>query len=391
VATGAELRVLDEPMAKQDNPNPGAAVLIRGMGQTPSTGIAFTSDGSSVASVNSGFGGGFGWQVNVQPVAPNNNGPKTSVHFWNVLSGKPVRHFIIDKPVMAFAMSPDDRNLATLNGDNTISIWEVASGKERCQFPGSGSVLTFAADGHTLAVAGTDRKVTVYDVRTGKELAKFDGHQGPVLSLAFTPDNTTLLTGSADSTVLSWDLTNLSKEGRPQPVALDAKQVESLWTDLSGGDAKKAYQAVVTLSLDPKQALPWLGEHTKPATGVDPKKIDALIADLEDNNFTVRQKAAEELEKLGELVAPALEKVLKGQPNLETRKRVEALFEKIMNGKEPPADVLQALRGVEALEEIGTAEARPLLQKIAQGAAGARLSRAAQGSLQRVEQRLTGK
>jgi RNA polymerase sigma factor (sigma-70 family) len=391
VATGTELRVLDEPAPKQENANPAAAaVLIRGMGQA-SAGVVFTSDGTSLASVTSAPAGWrqVGIQAGVQPVA--NNGAKTTVHYWNVLSGKPLRQLTLDKAVLAFALSPDDRNLATLNGDNTISIWEIASGKERCQFKGSGSVVTFAADGHTLAVASADRKVTVYDVRTGKELGQFDGHQGAILSLAFRPDGTTVFSGSADSTALSWDLTNLNKEGRPQAVALDPRQVEALWTELAGPDARKAYQAVVALSLDAKQAAPWLKEHIKPAAGVDPKRIEQLLADLDDNNFQVRQKAADELEKLGEQAEPALEKVLKGQPNLETRKRVEALFEKILNGKEPPAEVLQALRGVEVLEEIGGPEARPHLEKLAQGTAGAKLTRAAQASLLRLNQRPAGK
>jgi WD40 repeat protein len=387
VATVTELRVLDEPAPKQENGNAAGAVLIRGMGQ-PSAGVVFTSDGTSLASVTSAPAGWrqVGIQAGIQP-APN-NGPKTTVHYWNVLSGKPLRQLTLDKNVLAFALSPDDRNLATLNSDNTISLWEVASGKERCQFKGSGSVLTFAGDGHTLAVASADRKITVYDVRTGKALGHFEGHQGAVLSLAFTPDRTTVFSGSADSTVLSWDMTSLSKEGRPEAAAV---AVETLWTELEGADAKKAYQSVVALSLNAKQATPWLKDHIKPAVGVDPKRIDQLLADLDDNNFQVRQKAAEELEKLGEQAEPALEKVLKGQPSLETRKRIEALFEKILNGKEPPADVLQALRGVEALEEIGGPEARQVLEQIARGAGGARLTRAAQSSLQRLSQRSGGK
>ena len=68
---------------------------------------------------------------------------------------------------------------------------------------------------------------------------------------------------------------------------------------------------------------------------------------------------------IGELAEVALERVLKGQPNLETRKRVEALMEKMFTGKEPPADVVQALRGVEALEAIGSSEAKQALEKVA--------------------------
>jgi hypothetical protein len=43
------------------------------------------------------------------------------------------------------------------------------------------------------------------------------------------------------------------------------------------------------------------------------------------------------------------------------------------------------LRAVEALERIGTPEARQVLQALAKGAAGAVLTRAAQGALERLE------
>jgi len=387
VASGAETRVLDEPLPKQDaNAGPAAALMVRGFGMN-SAGIAFSSDGATLASVSSNQNGRVFAGGNIQiGVGRANNGAKPMARFWSVLTGKQTRQFVLEKPAQAFAFSPDDRNLATLNGDGTISIWEVASGKERCQFKAAGALLRFARDGHTLAVAANDRQIALYDIRTGKELGRFDGHQGAILSLAFAPDSTAILSGSADSTILSWDLANLSKAGRPQATALDAKQVESLWSDLAGQDAKKAYQAVVALSLDAKQVA-WLKDHIQPVSGVDPKRIDQLIADLDDNNFTVRQRAAEELEKLGELAEPALEKVLKNKPNLDLEKRIQALLEKIVTGKEPPASILQALRGLEVLEEVGGAEARQVLEKVAQGTAGAQVTRAAQVSLQRLSQR----
>ena len=142
----------------------------------------------------------------------------------------------------------------------------------------------------------------------------------------------------------------------------------------------------MALSLDPKQAS-YLKDHIKPAVGVDPKRIDGWIAEMGDDNFQVRQRAADELQKLGELAQPALEKVLKGQPNLDTQeaRRRPARQDRHRQGRSPA--VLQALRGVEVLGKQGTAEARQILEKIAQGAAGARLTRAAQASLNRLSQR----
>ena len=103
----------------------------------------------------------------------------------------------------------------------------------------------------------------------------------------------------------------------------------------------------------------------KPAVGVDTKRIDQLIKDLDSNVFDTREKAAEELEKLGELANPALEKVLQSQPSLETRQRIERLQEKLVTGQPPPADVLRAIRAVRVLQMAGTPEARDILIALA--------------------------
>lgn len=51
--------------------------------------------------------------------------------------------------------------------------------------------------------------VTVRDWPRGKVLRRFAGHAGPVTSLTVSPDGRTLASGSADSSVLLWDISNL--------------------------------------------------------------------------------------------------------------------------------------------------------------------------------------
>ena len=77
---------------------------------------------------------------------------------------------------------------------------------------------------------------------------------------------------------------------------LDAKQIEALWAELTEPDAAKAHKAIVTLGRSSKQALPWLSEHLKPAEGVEAKRLDELITNLNSEVFAVRQKAGDELE-----------------------------------------------------------------------------------------------
>jgi WD40 repeat protein len=93
----------------------------------------------------------------------------------------------------------------------------VATGEVVCQLPLAHvshlSRVAFSSDGKTVAVSmghvGWTEKDTahVYDTTTGRELRAFSAQKGGITALAFSPDGTRLATGSADSTVLIWDLT----------------------------------------------------------------------------------------------------------------------------------------------------------------------------------------
>ena len=67
--------------------------------------------------------------------------------------------------------------------------------------------------------------VRLWDAKTGKHIACIDKHQGHVTSLAFSPDGGYLASGSADTTVLVWDL-ELLKRAERTPEAGRAKAAE---------------------------------------------------------------------------------------------------------------------------------------------------------------------
>jgi hypothetical protein len=98
----------------------------------------------------------------------------------------------------------------------------------------------------------------------------------------------------------------------------------------------------------------------------------------------VRQKAEAELKNMGELVEPELKKVLAQPPSVEAAQRVEKILAAVA-GLAPGSGQLQGLRAVEVLEYVGTPAARELLKSLADGAAGARLTREAQAALLRIE------
>src|SRR5262249_3648572 len=152
-------------------------------------------------------------------------------------------------------------------------------------------------------------------------LGRCSGHQAAVTALAFAPDGNTLASASRDTTVLIWNVSQLKPSALP--TELPAQQLDGVWEVLHGEqDACKAYQSMLQLVAAPQQALPWLKERLKPATGLNPKRLAQLVADLDADTFAARQHATEELEKLGDRAETILRKTLENKPPLETRLRV---------------------------------------------------------------------
>jgi WD40 repeat protein len=109
--------------------------------------------------------------------------------------------------VDGIAFSPDGRALASGSADNTVKLWDAATGRELRSLTGHANHVTtvvFSPDGRLLASGGLDRTVKVWDVFTGQELRAFRGHSAPITSLAFSPDGRLLASGSNDKTIRVW-------------------------------------------------------------------------------------------------------------------------------------------------------------------------------------------
>jgi WD40 repeat protein len=319
-------------------------------------------------------------------------------------------------PSYPVILSPDETLLvAASDADGGSPIAHAAPGKESPRMTGVGfsdvatrvllfridtgpaALLALSPDGRVLAAAGAD-VLRFWEVASGKEILRIrwpGGFRGSpsdsfVKCLAFTPDGRALATGHEDSTVVVWDIAPGLR--RAEAVKeLSPTELDQAWGDLAAEDAGKAYRAVWALVAAPAQAAPFLTDHLPPERPPDPNRLRRLLADLDSEEFTVRNTAATELAGLGGDAAPALRKALEASPSAEVRRRLEGLLaDALLAGRRPvnSPETLRALRAVHVLEQVGTANAREGLEALARGAPGARLTREAKASLDRLAGRV---
>ena len=86
--------------------------------------------------------------------------------------------------------------------------------------------VSFSPDGTTLASGSRDSTVKLWDVATHTNIATLEGHRGDVNSVSFSPDGTLLASGSYDNTVKLWDVaeTKLPRPSKVVKISGDAQQ-----------------------------------------------------------------------------------------------------------------------------------------------------------------------
>jgi RNA polymerase sigma factor (sigma-70 family) len=288
----------------------------------------------------------------------------------------------------AAALSADGK-LFAFGQDNWLGLFETQTGEQVFRVPTSPrgpDVFAFSPDGRLLAWAErSDSGIHIVEIATGEERCRFSGHQGPACRLTYSPDGTLLVSGGQDTTALVWDIFGLQGvKGKAGPLA--PAQLEAAWVDLAGQDAARAQRAIGLLASDPVCAIPFLEKRLPPAPVLDEQRLVRLVNDLDSEKFAVRQAATSELEKLEEGGVPYYRKTLAAQPSAEVRRRLQGLLAKYAH-KTSAFSTQQAMRVIEALELMGTGEARQVISKLAQGGPGFRLTKEANSALERLGRR----
>jgi RNA polymerase sigma factor (sigma-70 family) len=349
--------------------------------------VAFSPDGKTLAA--SGRGQRERSKLRVWDVASGKHLARLSAALNDPADQGPSVSFSqspIVEPRIVF--SPDGKMLAMNRWQKTIPVWEAATGRRRLVLEAhqdSTVCVTFSPDGRTLASASWDNTIRLWDLATGKELRRLTSHRGKANSLVFSADGKTLISAGDDTTILFWDVAAITQRARPQTDQLSATDAESLWAELANNDAAKAYRAMNRLIASSQSAIAFLKKHLQPAPVISRERLARLLTDLDSDRFAVREKASEELEKLGEVVKPELERAAaRPQSSLEFRQRVNQIIDDL---QVPSGDRLREIRAVEVLEQIGTPEAQEVLKSLATGAPEARLTQEAKVALEHLAKR----
>ena len=135
-----------------------------------------------------------------------------TIKLWDIASGKVFKSINNKQSVYAIFFSPDGLTIASGDRANNIHLWDIISGAKIITFTGHKGIFTginclaFSPDGRIIASAGGDKTVKLWDVTTGLEIRTLENHKRWVSSVAFNPQGTIIVSGSADKTAILWDL-----------------------------------------------------------------------------------------------------------------------------------------------------------------------------------------
>ena len=103
------------------------------------------------------------------------------------------------------AFSPDNRCIISGTQDGTIKVWDAHNGSELMTFEGhEGPVrsVAFSPDGKQIVSAGGST-IMIWNAVTGELIKTLTA---PVISAAFSPDGKRIVSGSGDTTIKVWDV-----------------------------------------------------------------------------------------------------------------------------------------------------------------------------------------
>lgn len=131
-----------------------------------------------------------------------------TVKVWREGKSKPLRVFSTGEKTEGFALSPDDKTLASNPGEEPPRLWDWAASKRVATTgddAGFAHGLAFSPDGRRLATSDIGSGLYIWDVKSGELLRELDGGSSSDDALAFSPDGRLLASGGDNQNIIMWD------------------------------------------------------------------------------------------------------------------------------------------------------------------------------------------
>ncbi len=133
-----------------------------------------------------------------------------TVKIFQTASGVLLRTFGLFDDVNAVAFTPNGNRIVTGSADNTARLWNLATGRQIHTFNHQGDVTSVAVSTNgTLLVTGSeDNSAVLWNIASGEKLTTFQ-HDDDVQSVDFSPNGLQIITGVADGSAFLWDITTV--------------------------------------------------------------------------------------------------------------------------------------------------------------------------------------
>lgn len=157
--------------------------------------LAFNPDGETIAAYWSPIHGG---------------GDNRAIKLFDLSSGKELRNYKGHaSSIYCVAFSPDGKTMASSSADQTIRVWDVATGRTlhvltAQQASGVALQITFSPDGKRLA-AVVEHKLVCWDVSTGKQIQSLDTESDAAMRAIAFSGNGKRIACSGDHVMQLWD------------------------------------------------------------------------------------------------------------------------------------------------------------------------------------------
>ncbi|HVT12839.1 MAG TPA: TIR domain-containing protein [Fimbriimonadaceae bacterium] len=138
-------------------------------------------------------------------------GDDRALRIWDIAAGKLISEFKVDQTVMCAASNSDGSRVVIGGHRGRVACWNVAKGTRIFDLEGhrEGDLVWCVAitrDGRFAASGSEDKTIKVWDLEQGACIGTLEGHKGAVLGVSFSPDETLIAsTGFMDGTIRLWD------------------------------------------------------------------------------------------------------------------------------------------------------------------------------------------